>query len=300
MFAPDAWPPIRCGNMTAMASSPTVQKRDLGARLRRYRNAAGMTGEQAGLKVEQSGPWISHLENGNVGIKRGKLLQLLDVYGVTDPAERAALVELALGGRERGWWARYASVLSREYGSYIGFEASATELRVYEALVPHGLIQTEEYMRLLMATNAPREPAASRDRKVEVRLTRQQRLLGDNPLQLLAVLDESVLHRVIGGDLEVHRRQLEHLVAIAREYDGVRIQVVPFEHAALPGALASFTLMQFNDQPEIAYIETRTGDLYEEPPESEDYRVAHDDLRAAALSETASIQRIEEILASRH
>jgi hypothetical protein len=222
---------------------------------------------------------------------------LLDLYEVTDSDERQALMALARGGRERGWWSRHASVISREYSSYIGFEQSATELRVYEALVPHGLLQTEEYMRLLLATNAPREPAARRDRKVEVRLTRQQRLIDNDPLQLLVVLDESVLHRVIGGNVEVHRRQLAHLVAVAREYENVRLQVVPFEHAELPGALASFTLMLFEDQPEIAYIEMRPGDLYEEPPESEGYRVAHDDLRAAALSETASIQRIEEILA---
>lgn len=290
------------GSMTAMASSPTVQRRDLGGRLRRYRIGAGLTGEQAGVAVEQSGPWISHLEKGNVGIKRGKLLALLDVYGVTDEAERQALVDLAVGGRQRGWWSRYRSDLSSTYSSYIGFEDGAGQLRVWESLVVHGLLQTREYAMLVTRASAPGDSDEAIARKVEVRLARQRRLLGDHPLRLLVVLDEAVLHRVFAGDVAVHRAQLEHLIAVAADtatYPNVRVQVLPFSHSAFPGQLASFTILEGfpDDQRDIVYIETRTGDLYEEPPESQEYKLTHDDLRATALGEATSIELMRTVLA---
>src|SRR3954466_11343778 len=203
------------GKMCAVAESPTVRRRDLGARLRAYRERKGLSREEVGAAIDRDPSWVSRLELGRVGIRADKRNPLLDLYEVTDPPVRQALIEMARSGRERGWWSRYASVLSQQYRSYIGHESSATRLHIYEALVIHGLLQTEAYARNVIRIGDPELDAVTIQQRAEVRLNRQQRLLGDNPLRLVVVLDEAVLHRVVGGDVDVHRGQLQHLIAVA-------------------------------------------------------------------------------------
>lgn len=285
--------------MATVAKTPTIQRLELGSRLRAYRERLGLTGEQVARKVSRSAAWLSYVENGESGLRPEMLAVLFGEYQITDEAERQELLDLAIGGRQRGWWSKDAGVLSKQYRSFLGYEDGASEERVFEAVAVHGLLQTEEYARLVTRAASPGDTDEAIDRRVKVRLARQQRLLGDNPLQLLAVLDEAVLHRVIGGDIDVHRRQLDHLIALAADtstYPNVRIQIVPFSHAAYVGQLAGFTILEFpGDRPEIVYIETENGALWEEPPESRKYRVAHDDLRAAALGPAQSIERMEQV-----
>lgn len=266
--------------------------------LREFRIAAGKNGEIAGKHVDRSPAWISHLEAGRVGLRARMLDDLLNFYGITGAAERKEMHELALGGRERGWWSKYASVLSSQYSSYVGYESSAAKLLIYETLVMHGLLQTEEYATAVVRAGRPNESPKTVAKLVQVRLNRQQRIEGDEALRLLVVMDEAVLHRVIGGQVDVHRRQLEHLLDVARHNTNVRVQILPFEHAMFPGMVSSFTVLEFPSDPDIVYIETLTGDRYEDPPEADQYRVAFGDLRAAALSEPASIERIDAVLGS--
>lgn len=281
-----------------MAEGPTAQRRRLGKLLRALRDAAGKTGEEAGRVVDRSPAWVSHLEAGRVGLRIKMLDDLLDFYGVTGADERREMHHLALGGRERGWWSKYASVLSSQYSTYVGYESDAQELWIYETLVVHGLLQTEEYATAVVRGGRPNDTEKTISQLVQVRLNRQERLEGNNALRLLVVMDEAVLHRVIGGDVDVYRRQMEHLLDVVRHNPNVRLQIVPYEHAMFPGMVSSFTILDFPSDPDIVYVETLTGDRYEDPPETDRYRVAFGDLRAAALSESASIERIEEVLAS--
>ncbi len=127
-------------------------------------------------------------------------------------------------------------------------------------------------------------------------MNRQNRLTAEEPLRLWAVFDEAVLRRVFGGDIKVHLGQLDKLIETA-ESSNVRLQVVPFQDASQPGMVASFTIMEFPNDPEIVYIEGLTGDLYEGPPESERYKVVFDNLRAAALSEASTVDLIKKVRA---
>lgn len=256
-----------------------------------------MTAKQAGAHMDRSESWMSRAESGASRMHLGDLRLLMDLYGVTAPDARAEMEDLARGGRKRGWWSSYRSVLSNDYSAYIGFEQSATRLSIWQSLVVDGLLQTEEYMRALFRASSPSLTAERIDRLVQVRLQRQELLTRiPQPLDLHVILDEAVLRRVIGGDRAVHLRQLDRLIDVARNMPTVRVQVIRFDDASNPGSMPGFTILEFPvGDPEIGYIEGVTSDVYEEGANVERLRDVHDDLRSAALSETSSISLIEDV-----
>ena len=279
-----------------MQTSPTVQRRRLGLLLTQMRNGCGLTTRQAGAAMERSEAWVSRVEAGKNGLDVSVLRGLLNLYEVTDPAVRAEMEDLARGGRQRGWWSRYRSALSEDYAAYIGFESSALRLLAWQTLVVDGLLQTEEYMRNLFRFGSPPISAERVERLVQVRLQRQQRLTGEHPVELSVVLDEAVLHRIIGGDRRVHVAQLDHLVEVARTVPNVRVQVVPFDEAFNPGMLPSFTVLQFPAPfRDIVHVEGVTSDIYEEGEDATRLTLMHEELRAAALSTPRSIALIRRV-----
>jgi transcriptional regulator with XRE-family HTH domain len=278
--------------------SPTVRRRRLGLILRGLREKTGLTGEEVGAAIERSGSWVSRVETGRVGLRGRDLTDLLEVYQVDDRSLRDELLGLAREGKQRGWWSKYADTLSGPYATYIGFESEAAELLVYEAQVVHGLLQTEEYARaIFMAATMPRNAPDAIERKLKVRMNRQDLLTRATPLKLWAIFDESVLRRGIGGP-EVLHSQLGRLLEVSM-LPNVTIQVVSFDAGAHPGMIGSFTLVRFpiSDDPDIVYIEGVTGDIFAEAEDALSYQEVFDHLRAAALSPTASRQKIETVWA---
>jgi transcriptional regulator with XRE-family HTH domain len=273
--------------------SPTVRRRRLGLILRGLREKVGLTGEEVGAAIERSGSWVSRVETGRVGLRSRDLNDLLSLYRVDDATLSAQLLSLAREGKQRGWWSRYADTLTNPYAAYIGFEAEAAEVLIYESVVINGLLQTEDYARALF-THAmiPPQSGEQIEKKVKVRHERQGVLARDRPLKVWAILDESVLYRRIGGN-DVHRAQLKHLLELS-ELPNITIQVIPFDAGPHPGIIGSFTLMRFplSDDPEIVYMESLAGDIFVEAEDAVVYRQVFDHLRAAALSPIDSRQRI--------
>jgi hypothetical protein len=236
------------------------------------------------------------VETGRVGLRSRDLADLLTLYRVDDPALAAQLLELAREGKQRGWWSRYADTLAGPYATYIGFESEAAELLIYETIVVTGLLQTEEYARALFgATMNPPNTSDMIERKVKVRMARQELLTRPKPLKVWAILDESVLHRRMGG-AETHLAQLKHLYE-STMVPNVTIQIVPFDAAANPGMIGSFTIVRFPsaDDPDIVYIEGVTGDIFAESEDALSYHEVFDHLRAAALSPTDSRNKISDM-----
>jgi transcriptional regulator with XRE-family HTH domain len=273
--------------------SPTVRRRRLGLILRGLREKAGMTGEEVGAAIERSGSWVSRVETGRVGLRGRDLHDLLDLYRLDDAGVRDELLALAREGKQRGWWSKYADTLSGPYATYIGFESEAAELLVYETLVVHGLLQTEEYARVVSGSTIPSIQEEAVERRVQVRMARQTLLDRDTPLRLWAILDEAVLHRRIGGT-SVLRGQLRHLLD-AGERPNITIQVLPFSGGSNPGMIGSFTIVRFpvEEDPDIVYVESVAGDIFEESEDTNWYNVVFDHLRAAALGPAESSQLIE-------
>jgi hypothetical protein len=173
---------------------------------------------------------------------------------------------------------------------YIGLEAEASAISTFESLLVPGLLQTPDYARAVIRAASPALSAPAVDRAVEIRLTRQQVLATDSPLDFWAIIDEGVIHRQVGG-ASVMRHQLEALVKIA-EQPGVTLQVVPYSAGAHAGMISNFSLLGFADTggaPETVYIEAPTGSLYlEKPVEVRRYETWMNQLRGVALDPSST------------
>ncbi|MER7169673.1 helix-turn-helix transcriptional regulator [Micromonospora sp. NPDC000207] len=253
------------------ATGPTVLRMLLGAQLRRLRESCGVTREGAGWEIRASESKISRMELGRVGFKERDVADLLTLYGVTDVKERDTLLKLARDANNPGWWHRFGDVLPTWFQSYLGLEAAAALIRSYEVQFVPGLLQTRDYARAVVQLGHRRARPDELDRRVDLRIHRQELLRRPGPPHLWAVVDEAALRRPIGG-AEVMRGQLTALIEATRT-PHIRVQVIPFHaggHAAAGGA---FTILRFGDQdlPDIVYIEQLTSAIYLDKREDLDF-----------------------------
>ncbi|MFF0718004.1 helix-turn-helix domain-containing protein [Micromonospora sp. NPDC003816] len=280
------------------AAGPTVLRMLLGAQLRRLRESRGVTREKAGWEIRSSESKISRMELGRVGFKERDVADLLTLYGVTAEQERGALLKLARGANNPGWWHRYGDVLPAWFQSYLGLEAAAALIRSYEVQFVPGLLQTREYARAVVLLGHGQASPAEIDRRVDLRMRRQEVLHRAKPPRLWAVVDEAALRRPIGGP-QVMRGQLEALLKATRT-PNVRVQVIPFAaggHAAAGGA---FTILRFGDQdlPDIVYIEQLTSAIYLDKREDLDfYAVAMERLCVEAEPPERTAEILERMIA---
>ncbi|MGW0504510.1 helix-turn-helix domain-containing protein [Micromonospora sp. NPDC003241] len=280
------------------AAGPTVLRMLLGAQLRRLRESRGVTRENAGWEIRSSESKISRMELGRVGFKERDVADLLTLYGVTADQERGALLKLARDANNPGWWHRYGDVLPSWFQSYLGLEAAAALIRSYEVQFVPGLLQTREYARAVVLLGHGQASPAEIDRRVDLRMRRQEVLHRAKPPRLWAVVDEAALRRPIGGP-QVMRGQLEALLK-ATQTPNVRVQVIPFAaggHAAAGGA---FTILRFGDQdlPDIVYIEQLTSAIYLDKREDLDfYAVAMERLCVEAEPPERTAEILEQMIA---
>ena len=243
-------------------SGPTVLRILLGSQLRRLRERKGITREDAGYTIRASGSKISRMELGRVSFKERDVTDLLSLYGVEAPAERAALVDLARQANSPGWWHKYGDVLPDWFQVYVGLEEAASLVRSYELQFVPGLLQTADYARAVVRLGQRTADQAEIEHRVNLRLDRQQVLAKPNAPRLWTIIDEAALHRPIGG-AGVMRGQLERLIEASRQ-PNVTIQVMPFAFGGHAAESGSFTIMRFPefDLPDVVYLEQLTSALY--------------------------------------
>jgi hypothetical protein len=256
------------------AAGPTVLRMLLGAQLRRLRESSGVTREGAGWEIRSSESKISRMELGRVGFKERDVADLLTLYGVHESRERDALLKLARDANSPGWWHRYSDVLPPWFQSYLGLEAAAALIRTYEVQFVPGLLQTREYARAVVLLGHGAASPTEIERRVSMRIQRQQLFGRSSPPQLWAVVDEAVLRRPIGGP-EVMRGQLTALIE-ATKLPNVRLQIIPFNAGGHAAAGNAFTILRFPDQdlPDIVYIEQLTSALYLDKRDDVDHYAA--------------------------
>jgi transcriptional regulator with XRE-family HTH domain len=234
----------------------------LGSQLRRLRESRGITREAAGYSIRSSESKISRMELGRVSFKARDIEDLLTLYGVTDPAERGALLGLAKEANVAGWWHSYTDVLPGWFQTYIGLEGAAALIRSYEVQFVHGLLQTEAYAQAVVTRGMEGATRSDIDRRVALRLERQKVLVSERAPQLHVILDEAALRRPY-GDRDIMRGQLEHLIEVS-ERPNVTLQVIPFSHGWHAAESGCFTLLSFpeSDLSDLVYLEQFTSALY--------------------------------------
>jgi transcriptional regulator with XRE-family HTH domain len=241
---------------------PTVRRMLVGAQLRRLRSEQGLSREEAGEAIRASEWKIHRLENGQVSFKERDIVDLLRIYGVTDPAEVAEFVILAREANAPGWWQHYGDILPQWFRVYVDLESAATLIRTYEGQFIPGLLQTEGYMRAVIDGAHLDDSPEEVDRRVRLRMGRQTLLTRKDAPRLWAVVDEAALRRPVGSR-EVMRGQLERLID-ATKLPNVTLQVLPFGAGAHPAMVGSFSVLRFADRelPDVVYVEHLTSALY--------------------------------------
>jgi transcriptional regulator with XRE-family HTH domain len=281
-----------------VALGPTVRRRRLGSELRRLRESHSIELEEVADRVGLAPLTLSRIETGKAATRSASLNALLELYNVDDPSQRQVLLEMARDGHQRGRWAAWDGLLPTGFGIWVGLEAEATSLRVYEAQVVHGLLQTEEYARTVMSTVRRRQTAEEIERLVRLRMQRQDALhRRQQPLDLWIILDEAVLRRMAGPS-RVMSEQLEYLYE-ASKWSNVTLQVLGFGSGLHPAMGGSFTIIEFPERldPDVVYTEGVTGQAYIEERDREVRAQSEvfDLLRASALPPGQSARLIRSI-----
>jgi transcriptional regulator with XRE-family HTH domain len=261
---------------------PTARRMILGSQLRRLREEAGITRQQAGYNIRGSESKISRLELGRVGFKERDVTDLLTMYGVEDSTERQTFLDMVKQSNEPGWWRRFGDTMPNWFTDLVGLEEAAARIQIWEPLYVSGLLQIEPYARAIFSHGRSEMADERVDQLVALRMRRQKMFSRPDAPRVWMVLDESVLYRPIGG-MRVLKQQLEYLLEMSA-LPHVSIQILPYTRSGL-SAEHAFSLLRFGEPelPNIAYVEYMTGAHYiEKREEIEKYSRALDMLAVDA------------------
>ena len=274
--------------------SPVVRSRRLAAALRRLRLTSGLTIEEVAVQMECSTAKLSRIENALVTVRVQDARELLDLYGVHG-SEREDLLELVRQAKGRAWWHAYADLMADGFHRVVGFEAEASTIRMLEARLIPGLLQTEQYTTALMSLRSDLPPATV-DRLVQLRMERQRVLRCADPASLLLVLDEAALRRRV-GPASLMRDQYRRLIDEARS-PTVGLRVLPLDAEPYQAPGFSFTIFGFADpaDPEVVFEEMLEGTGFHEDVDAVGrYRLAFEHAWSRALDAAASQDLLAEM-----
>ncbi|WP_194838268.1 DUF5753 domain-containing protein [Nocardia sp. XZ_19_369] len=224
------------------------------------------------------------------------LMQLLEF----EPDEQQELLDLRAVAKTRGWWSEYSALFDDELLRFYGMENGAQTIRSFENGVIPGLLQTEDYVRLLMKSSVTTGRPTEVEQRVRVRLARQRRLKGPDPIQLSVVMGEAALAYVVGDPLEVHAPQLRHLQSLVETLpDTLDVRIIPFTNGAGIASLnaATFHILGFESPrlPKVGWLETAIyGEVASDTKRVDALDYLHNQLRSMALSREESLQLIDQ------
>ncbi|MFG2637860.1 helix-turn-helix domain-containing protein [Streptomyces sp. NPDC048362] len=282
---------------TDWGGAPAVLRMILGRQLEELRTRAGIGYAEAGAAIGVSHSTIRRMEAAKVArLRLADAEKLLQVYGVTDRQEIDAFLQSVREANKRGWWHTYRDVMPDWFAAYLSLEQAASQIRAYENQFVHGLLQTEEYARAVLGAAHPHAPAEATERRVALRMRRQELLAGQAPPRVWVVMDETVLRWPVGGPA-VMRAQIDQLIEVNR-LPQVTVQVMPFAGGPHPAMRAgAFHLFRFR-VPELAdmvYLNGLVGAVYlDKADDVVVYREALDRVGAQA----APARRTEALLAA--
>lgn len=275
-------------------ASPTLQRRRLGIALRRAREAADLTQDEAASAIDAASSKVSRIELGQSGLKLTDLGALIQCYGV--PATEAERMrDLARAGRKRGRWSAFRNVTPNWFRDYLDLEDDASQIRWYQPEVLPGVLQTEAYIRAVFTTGGPRSADDEIERLVRMRLDRQA-VLERADATLHFILSESALCRAVGSPT-LMAKQLRHIADLS-DRANVDVQVLPFDAQTYSPAAFQFVLLQFEHDAstDVVYLEDYTdATLLDDQEPVRAYNALWNRLSAAALGQVESQELLYEI-----
>lgn len=272
---------------------PTVRRRQLGAALRQLREAAKISMDEAAAHLDRSRSGISQMETGRTAPRKPDLESLLRLYGADDQTA-TALEELRREGSKRGWWSTYK--LPDFLADLVGLEDDATRERVVELELIPALLQTPDYAKMVHVVGPHSPPATEIERRVAVRMQRQQRLVDTEPLEFSAVISEAALIRA-AAQTDVGPDQLRRLISDAA-LPNVSLRVLPLRSGLHGSMSGSFTVLEFAPGVALraAYQEYAVGGhLVDDQDVVRLLSDLHDKLRSKALGDDESLALITEM-----
>ncbi|MEU0072745.1 helix-turn-helix transcriptional regulator [Streptomyces sp. NPDC006332] len=283
--------------------APTLLKMLVGVQLAGFREDAGLTQEQAARALKFSPAKLSRIESGKGRRPPAEtdVRALLELFG-TDDYEASVLLKLLRRAGDPGWWQRYDKRLMPEwFDRLVGLQEAAAAIRTFEIQYVPGLLQTPDYTRAVVERGLPSAAESEVRRRVELRTRRAQLLERADAPQLWAILDESVLLRVLGSR-EVMRDQLDHLIAMAQR-PHVTVQIVPLDVTNASAPAIPITYLRFGglDLTDVVYLEhIKSANFLEDRDETEEYRLALDRLADDALEPRDSLRLLRETREQRY
>lgn len=283
--------------MSNSSSNPMAARRRLGVELRRLREAAGLSGEQAAAEFGWSQAKISRMESAVTRPTVRDVRDLLEFYQA-EPATRDSLLALAAvaATRSQTWWNDYAGAVSVRTRQRTALEADATSVVHFASTIVPGLLQTTEYARGVFSCTGVERTRRNIDLAIAFRAIRKEFVM-QHPPDFQVLITESALRWRPAG-LTTQREQLLALIAEIRETTSLTLRVLlqyPRD-GMLP--LPEFMIYKFADPdvPAVAYVETPTGyaDL-EKPGEIAFYHDAFHALLPQALTPAESLDYVADL-----
>jgi transcriptional regulator with XRE-family HTH domain len=293
--------------VTDMVGSALI-RRHIGRRFVSLRTQAGITQEQAAIALQRARATLGRIEEGDerVRFRDVDVRAMLELYGA-GPEESKMLMALTAetrNGRKKSWWHDFTeTALPEWFGLYVTLEDSAETIRQYESELIPGVLQTRAYAEEIHRVPAGHTDDEKAKRLVDVRMKRQSVLTRPRAPHLIAILNEAVLRRPVGG-ATVMAEQLEHLLEITQQ-TGVSARILPWSAGAHGGmgAACSFFMLDFPAdprtgeplEPSLVYVDTFTGAMYmNKANEVSAYRLAWEDMERRSLDEAESRKMISE------
>jgi transcriptional regulator with XRE-family HTH domain len=297
--------------MADTQGTPSARARQLARELRELREAAGLRGNVVARRLGWSASKLSRIENGRIGIAARDLERLVELYQISDERAdrlRALVPQLAA----KGWWDAYADGVHSGYAQLLKAEADSWAVQCYCAVVPHALLQTVDYSRAVILAGARPPTSQDLDRRLDIVRRRQGPLdasaaaaRGREPVQLSAVLDESVVLRLTAssrtpGDDGVSAGQIRHLISLTA-HPQVEIRLLSLAVGPPPISSGSFSLLTplADTTPDVVCFENKSRAFFiDEEHEVHSYVQDFERIGVMALSPADSLKRLKAALAA--
>ncbi|MFC5053571.1 helix-turn-helix transcriptional regulator [Saccharothrix xinjiangensis] len=281
----------------AAERSPLDAKSELGDELKRLRVAARTSREDTARMLKCSLDKVGKFERGASAVSHAELMDLLDLYGMTDPEQREALASLGVVARRRGPRTLYGSVVPVKLRQFFRVEETARRIRSHLPELIPGLCQTEGYARAVLASNTALTPAEV-DVLVKARLERgEERLFGSRPVHLSLVMPESAFRIMVGGP-DVMREQLHRLIELA-ELPNMEIRQLRATKGAVHGRNVQFSILTpSRGRRTVVYLENLTDGIWvDDQPRVDRYLAAYEQLIGAADSVEETVKALARVAA---